>query len=146
MCCSTAYEKQLWKRAAEQLLGTNLQRGFSSRSGQVDSTRTSSESPLSLFGCCSPQVQSVSKWWGQTSSWGCIVLPCWVVPVDTPSWCWFGQQLGLLHFLPSHSSSLISVGYPAVLCGEAPHGDQHSHPSGLRQVPGWWLWVSLFVM
>lgn len=46
-------------------------------------------------------------------------------------------ELGLLHLLPSHSSSLIPVGYPAVLCGEAPHGDQHSHPSGLRQVPGW---------
>lgn len=46
-------------------------------------------------------------------------------------------ELGLLHRLPSHSPSLIPVGHPAVLCGEAPHGDQHSHPSGLWQVPGW---------
>lgn len=52
-------------------------------------------------------------------------------------------ELGLLDLLSSHSSFLVPVGYPAVLCGEAPHGHQHSHPSSLRQVPGRWLWVSL---
>lgn len=145
--CINVLQHSLSKAALEewgsQLLGTTLQRGFSSYSGQVDSTCTSSETSSSPLGCCSPQAQSISKWQSQTSCWSCIVLPCRVVQVHTPLWCFW--QLVLLHHLPSHSSPLIPVGYPAVLCGEAPHGHQHSHPSGLRQVPGWWLWVSLLI-
>lgn len=93
--CINVLQHNLWKTALEESSWAastrNLQRGFSSHSWQIDSTHTSFESSLSPFGCCSPQAQSISKWWGQTPCWGWIVLPCRVVPVDTPSWCWFGN-------------------------------------------------------
>lgn len=54
--CINVLQHSLWKAALEewgwQLLGTTLQRGFSSCSGQVDSTCTSSETPSSPLGCC----------------------------------------------------------------------------------------------
>ena len=63
----------------------------------------------------------------------CVVLLCCPSGDTVMVVVW---KLGLLDLWSSYSS-LIPVGYPAVLCGEASHGDQHSHPSGLRQVPGW---------
>lgn len=40
------------------------------------------------IGVCFPVSHRLAS---QTHCWGWIVLPCWVVPVDTPLWCWCGN-------------------------------------------------------